>query len=149
MNAVLWSDDGAARIEFENGTLHADDYFTCTVRMVIDGEEWEPINLEMIEPYRADMLGFFEEIARGAARGWNGENRWVSEFSQLHLTALSSGTETVTMRVYARWKPDYETERRGVMEVSPQAVERLGERMRHFLRMETGHRFRGVRNGAA
>jgi len=149
MNAVLWSSDGTARIELENGTLHADDYFTCTVRVVIDDEEWDPIELEMIEPYRADMLGFFEEVARGAARGWDGENRWASEFSQFHLTTLSSGTGTVTMRVYARWKPGYEAERRGVMEVSSDAVEHFGERMGHFLRMEVGHRFRGVHDGAA
>lgn len=80
MNAVLWSSDATARIEFENGKLHAGDYFTCTVRVVIAGEEWDPIELEMIEPYREDMLGFFEQIAQGAARGWDGENRWESEF---------------------------------------------------------------------
>ena len=95
------------------------------------------------------MVGFFEEIARGAASGWRGENRWESEFSQLYLTALSDGDGTVTVRVYARWKPDYERHRRGVLEVRADAVERLGARMVHFLHLTEGHRFTGKRMGYA
>src|SRR5690348_2569216 len=99
----------------------------------------------MIEPYRADMLGYFEEVADGANRGWEGDNKWESEFSQLHLAATSTGAGDVTLRIYARWKPDYEDDRRGELIVPADAVARFAIRMRDFLRLESGSRFWGDR----
>jgi hypothetical protein len=148
VNATLRAAYGSDRLEFVNGRVDDDGYFTCGVAVVIDDSEWEPIELQMIPPYRSDMVAFFEEIAAGASQGWDGEKRWESEFSQLHLTALSDGSGKVTVRVFARWKPDYERERRGVLEVTAEAAEHFGERMRTFLRMSDGRRL-GSRSGLA
>jgi hypothetical protein len=101
------------------------------------------IELQMIEPYRADMLAFFEELAQGAAAGWNGDNGWESEFSQLHLAATSDGEGEVTIRIFVRWAPNYDDERRGELSMRATDVERFGERMRKFLRLEHGDRFSG------
>jgi hypothetical protein len=143
MNATLRASAPPGRIEFANGKQHRDGYFTCVAVIEIDGEEWPAIELGMIDHYRADMLGFVEELAQGASTGWEGDNGWESEFSQLHLAATSNGDGEVNFRIYARWKPEFEEIRRGEMKVPADAVRRFGVRMRDFLRLEQGSRFSG------
>ena len=127
-------------IVFSRGELHR-GYFSCTASVEANGEVWT-VDLEMIEPYRADMLGFFEEIARSARRGWEGGTRWESEYSEFHLDAYAKGDGEVALDVYMRWPPTYDEERQTRMMFAVEAVERYGERMRGFLRMERGRRWR-------
>jgi Family of unknown function (DUF6228) len=134
--ATLSSEDGDSRIEFQDGQLAADGYFTCRAVVVADGAEWPPIELEMIEPYRRDTLGYFEELAAGATTGWEGENTWTSEHRQLSLAATHTGDGAISVRVLARWRPDYETERRGELTMSVEAVKLLAPRMSDFLRLK-------------
>src|ERR671937_6592 len=78
------------RIEFARGRQDATrGSFQCTGTFAIDGEEWS-VELEVIDPYRADMLGFFEELAAGTA-GWLGVKAWESEFAEMALAARNSG----------------------------------------------------------
>jgi hypothetical protein len=43
----------------------------------------------MIEVYRADMLGFFEEMAAETA-GWKGVKTWGSEFAEMCTGVLGT-----------------------------------------------------------
>jgi hypothetical protein len=121
------------RIEFSEPRLRRHD-FTCRATVVLDGEEWS-VGLDMIEPYRAEMMGFFDELAREAS-GWAGEKAWSSEFAELELGATHDGADAVTFRFRIRWPPRYEEERDGSLVVRAQALDRLAAELRSFLCIE-------------
>jgi hypothetical protein len=94
---------------------------------------WET-KLGMIEPYRADMLGFFEDLGRVASRGWEGERFWESEYAEMRVAAKAAGDGRVVFDVLLRWPPTYEEEKRATLAFPAEAVERAAERMHDFLR---------------
>lgn len=127
-------------IVFSRGKLEADGWFACVFATEADGETWE-IELGMIEPYRADMLGFFEDLDRATVSGWEGELYWESEFAEVRIEAKLAAGADVVFDVLMRWPPRYEEERRATMAFRPADLQRLAGRMHDFLRMERGSRF--------
>ena len=114
-------------------------YFACVETLELDGEE-RSVDVEMIGPYRADMLGFFEELAEQAA-GWSGEKPWESESAEMRVTARNSGDGVTILEVWIRQPPTYEEEHKGILHVRSGELPRFDDRIRAFLRMERGERF--------
>lgn len=131
-------------MEFSHPQLRR-GYFTCTGLLALDGEEWL-VEMEMIEPYRADMLGFFEEIADEAEAGWDGVKSWKSEFAELRVDATNDGRGVTVLHAFIRsTRPiGEEDEQSGVLVVANRALVRVADEMRRFLRLPHGHRFEGV-----
>jgi hypothetical protein len=119
---------------------HLRGYFTCTATLNLDGDEWS-VGLDMIEPYRADMLGFFEELARDAP-GWYERKEWESEFDEISVLATPLGDEMVQLDIHIRWPPTYEDEKRGSLLVRADDLSQLANAMRSFLGLREGSRFR-------
>lgn len=116
--------------------------FLATVEFGLDTYE---VELEMIHPYRRDMLGFFEEIGRNAHRGWPGNECWRSEFGELRICAASEGGGSdVDLKIRMCWPPNYDEAWSGTLVVEAEAVEQFSQRMRDFLRLDHGSRFRSV-----
>ena len=126
------------RLEFTDARFQRTD-FTCTATIESDGEEWS-IGLDMIEPYRADMMAFFEELATDPV-GWSSPKEWESEFAELSVRATRGGENgIVTLDVLMRWPPRYDDEQRATLVVRAVGLAQLAEAMRAFLRIE-GRRF--------
>jgi hypothetical protein len=138
------SSPAVGEVAFSRGKLESDGWFSCVASVEANGEMWE-IELGMIEPYRADMLGFFEDLGRAASRGWEGELLWESEYAEMRVEAKASGDGLVVLDMRLRWPPSYEEEKQATLSFSVEAVERAAERMHNFLRMERGSRFHAVR----
>ena len=137
---TLFSDASSphlGRIEFSEPNFHR-GYFTCTAAFEIDGEE-SLVTLEMIEMFRADTVGFFDEMA-AEAKGWDGAKRWESEFSQLQFDVENPGNGVAVFKVCVQWAPEYEVERRGVLHVSADDLPRAAEQLRQFFGVEEGDR---------
>ena len=105
------------------------------------GDEIHQVILEMIAVYQDDLLGFFEDIGETAARGWDGEQKWRSEFQELTVRATSAGDGTVTFDVLIEWPPSYDERWEGTLVFAADAVERFASRMREFMGLEHGSRF--------
>ena len=131
-------------LEF-SGRAHAGGGdFKCLATIEANDQTYE-VELEMIDPYRAAMRGFFEEIGRTARQGWPGEQRWESEFAELRICASSRGTGEVRFDVLMRWPPSYDDGWEGTMVFAAEAVERFAQRMKQLMRMELGSRFKRSR----
>lgn len=117
--------------------------FKCLATIEADDQTYE-VALEMIDAYRKDMLGFFEDLGRMARRGWPDEERWESEFAELRICASSEETGEVRFHVVMRWPPEYDDGWEGTLHFTPEAVEQFAQRMRQFMRMEHGARFRSA-----
>jgi hypothetical protein len=113
--------------------------FACTFTLSLN-DETSGVELDQIDPYASEMLGFFEEMARDAD-GWRGQKAWRSEYSVVEIAATHSGPG-VELAVLMRWPPLYEQERRGVLTVSPDDLDRFAGQIRGLMRREHGHRFR-------
>jgi len=123
--------------------------FACVFTLSSNGEE-SGIELDQIDPYAADMLGFFEEMARDAA-GWNEPKGWFSEFIEVQIIATHRRSD-VELRVLMRWEerpgqphrtkrdedPWYEQERQGVLTVQPEDLGPFAAQMRRLMRRELG-----------
>ena len=117
--------------------------FKCLATVEADDQTYA-VELEMIHPYRRDMLGFFEDIGRTARQGWDGVEAWESESSELRIEAASSGDGEVRMDVRMLWPPNYDDRWHGTLVMTADAVENFAQRMREFLGLEHGSRFRPV-----
>jgi hypothetical protein len=112
-------------------------------RFTLAGNEYS-VDLDMIGPYRVDMLGFFEELGR-EAEGWEGTKEWHSEFDEMTVWATNAGQGSVALDVHIRWPPEYEVEQTGTIHVAADELRRFADRMRGFMRLpEGGDRFRPV-----
>src|SRR2546421_6863924 len=118
-------------VAFRRGKLESDGWFSCVASVEANGEIWK-IELGMIEPYRADMLGFFEDLGRAALQGWEGELLWESEYAEMRVAANAAGEGLVVFDVLLRWPPSYEEEKRTTLAFTAGAVERAAERMHDF-----------------
>jgi hypothetical protein len=142
---AIYSAPGAprvGRIEFSEPKLHRNvHYFSCTGLLALDGEEWL-VELEMIRPYRRDMLGFFEELAVAADSGWQGTKRWDSEFGEMRIDASNDGSGLTRLHTFVWIRPiGDEDEQSGVLMVRSEELPRLAEEMRRFLQLQHGSRF--------
>lgn len=115
-------------------------YFTCSALVETDGVEWPEIEFLMIEPYRADCLGYFEELARALREGRMGRSAWESEYSELRLVA--NLREQVIRFDLRAWWSRRDEEQSGELTVPADGVARFAERMRSFLRLDEGRRLR-------
>jgi len=129
------------RIEFsEPSGGRSRGYFNCLATFALDGEDWS-VPLEMISAYRADMLGFFEELGAETG-GWEGVKEWSSEFAEMSIRATNLGEGDAVLDVHLHWPPEYEKEQTGTIHVRADELAKFAERMRAFLRMpEGGSRF--------
>lgn len=128
------------RIEFSEamGARSRGD-FKCIATFALDDQEWSA-QLDMISAYRADMLGFFEEIGAEAA-GWDGVKEWRSEFDEMGVRATNPGEGVVILDVWIDPSGD-DWERSGTIHVRAAELPRFAERIGSFLRMpEGGERF--------
>jgi hypothetical protein len=123
-------------IEF-SGAGRRDGGFICVAALMLDGEEWS-VELDMISPYVAAMVGFFEEMA-DAADGWPDVKAWESEFDELTIWARNEGTGLVALDVRLR-SAGYEDDIRSTFEARAEELPRVAEEMRDFARMERGSR---------
>ena len=125
--------------------------FGCVFTLSLNDEE-SGVELEQVDHYAAEMLGFFEEMARDAA-GWKEPKLWLSEFAEVEITAAHRGSD-VALGVLMRWPrgplgparrrdedPRYEQERRGVLTVQPEDLEPFAAQMRRLMRRKHGQRW--------
>jgi hypothetical protein len=102
------------------------------VTVVYDGDEWS-IELDMIEVYAADMVGFFEEVAheRGS---WSGVKSWRSEFDEVELRATNPGNGLVAFRFRLWWAGDdpLDNERAGELHVRADELPVVATRVRQL-----------------
>lgn len=110
-----------------------------TATVELDGVD-HSVDVEMIEPYRRDMLGFFTDMATHA-NGWSGVMSWESEFSVMAIDARNRGTGQVEMDVWMRWPPTYEDEWRGSLEVKASSVAGAAAALGGLLGVAHGSRF--------
>ena len=110
--------------------------------MALDGDEWL-VEMEMIEPYRSDMLGFFEEMASEAQTGWRGTRLWESEFSEMRVDATNDGGGLTTLGVLIHWMRPVgeEDERYGKLTIASAELTRVAHEMQRFLDLRSGSRF--------
>src|SRR5262249_55057006 len=92
---------GPAPWRRRRGGGNPDRDFACGFTLSLNGEE-SGVELDQIDPYAADMLGFFEEMARDVA-GWDKPKLWFSEFIEVQIIATHRGSE-VDLRVLMRWE---------------------------------------------
>jgi hypothetical protein len=112
--------------------------FKCLATVEANSETYE-VELEMIDPYRRDMLGFFEDMGRHR-RGWSGVMSWESEFAEMKLDVRNPDGGDVTVDVLMRWPPSYEDEWSGSLVVNADELPRAAEAMRKLMGAESGSR---------
>jgi len=127
-------------IRFSTKRMHhgAGD-FKCLATADVDGQE-HAVDLDMIGPYRDDMLGFFEDMGR-YWRGWSGVMSWESEFAELSLAARNPGGGDVAVDVLMRWPPIDENTWSGSLSLRAHELPRAADAMRKLMGGESGGRF--------
>ena len=131
---------GARWLEFSQARGRGSD-FKCLASLVRDGEETS-VELEMIGPYRRDMLGFFEEIA-AEREGWTGSKKWESEFAEMSISATNDGSGVTSLNVsLAPQGQDWFAEE--TLEVRTDDFSKVAREMKQFLAVESGDRFQAV-----
>jgi hypothetical protein len=133
---------GYQALEFHTPVFTSHGFFSCVATLTEDGDQWS-VDVEMIEPYRSDMLGFFEEMAVESS-GWPGTKEWRSEFATLRVTAVTGGDGNVSLAVTAWWPPDYEETRQLGLSLPAGELKELATKVRVFLDLPHGERFRAV-----
>jgi hypothetical protein len=94
-------------LRFTGAGHHGGGDFKCLATVEANSETYE-VELEMINPYREDMLGFFEDMSSRHKRGWSGVMTWESEFAEMKLDVRNPDGGEVTVDVLMRWPPNYE-----------------------------------------
>lgn len=118
----------AGRIEFGH-TRRSRGGWAGTATIDFDGETWA-IDLDMIEPYLADMVGFFEEIARP---DWSGATRWQSEFQELAIEAAAAdGLVELAVSVWWSAADGLDNEREGALVVGRDEMAQFAARLREL-----------------
>jgi Family of unknown function (DUF6228) len=113
--------------------------FKCLATIEANTDTYE-VELDMIDPYRDDMLGFFEDMARHK-RGWSGVMSWESEFAEMKLDVRNPEGGDVTFDVSMRWPPNYEDDWSGSLVVNADQLPRFAEAMRKLMGADGGSRF--------
>jgi hypothetical protein len=133
--ASLTFADPSFHDERDLGSEGRDYWFECEVTLSIGTQEWA-LHLEMIEPYRADMLGFFEQLAKSEGSLL----RWESEYAELHFEASVEEGDSALFETRIWWPPDYERREEMQFRVPTQRLPAFAEQLRGFVRLERGRR---------
>lgn len=88
----------SGRIEFGQ-TSRSRPGWAGVATVEYDGEIWG-VELDMIDAYLSDTVGFFEQIGRP---GWKGPSRWRSEFDELALNAERTDDQLVSLNFRLWW----------------------------------------------
>ncbi len=101
-----------------------------TATIECDGDIWA-IDLDMIDVYLTDMVGFFEEIAE---EEWTGRSRWQSEFAELTIEAQSGPEDHVTLDIRGWWShgDELDNERTCQLIVRSDVLPAFGQRLREL-----------------
>lgn len=120
------------RIEFGH-TRRSQRGWAGTATIDYDGDTWA-IELEMIEPFLADMIGFFDEIARP---DWSGPTRWESEFQEVALSATGAdGLAKLAFRIWWSRADELDNEREGELLVSREELPVFAEQLRELTQLK-------------
>jgi Family of unknown function (DUF6228) len=141
MRAILWSAPSAAhtgRIEFANAR-HRRGYTVVTGIVEMDGDEYA-VEIESIDPYLRDMLGFVTDMAANA-HGWVGLMSWEAEDAVMRLDARNRGTGEVDVDILIRWPPKLEEEWTGTLQIRADSLPNAATAMRTMSGLERGQRF--------
>ena len=119
------------RVEF-GPTARAKGGWAGPATVEYNGEEWA-VDLDMIDAYTSDMVGFFEEIAR-QREGWEGLKRWRSEFSEMTLRASNPGDGLVRITFELWWskRDPLDNDREGELEVRADDLPRFATQVREL-----------------
>jgi uncharacterized protein DUF6228 len=139
MRAVLSSVPGsehAGRLEFENPRRES-GFLVVTAIVAVDDEEWSA-DIDMIDPYVNDMLGFFQDMARHR-RGWHGVMSGTSEYNAMQIAARNPGRGRVDLDVTIHATP--QDDHSASLVVPSNALPPIARAMEAILGRATGSRF--------
>src|SRR3954453_18469752 len=91
----------AGRIEFGPSSRRRHGW-AGAITVVYDGQEWA-VEVDMIDAYVADMVGFFEQLARRSAAS---VEPWRSEFGEIVLTPATVNRDVIALRFWLSWGED-------------------------------------------
>jgi hypothetical protein len=134
--AALTFADASFEDEPGLGRQALDYWFECDVTLSTGTQEWT-LHLKMIEPYRADMLCFFEQLAEAKDRC---RLRWQSEYAELHFDVSTEEHGWASFAAEIWWPPDYEQREQMQFRVPTERLPSFTEQMRHFVRLDRGER---------
>jgi hypothetical protein len=111
-------------------TSRARQGWAGTATIEYDGEIWA-IDLDMIDVYLSDMVGFFDEIA---TPDWTGPSRWQSEFAELTIEAGGGQDDLVALDIRLWWSrgDELDNEREGLLIVRRDALPQFAHRLRQL-----------------
>ena len=124
-----------ARFEAEPGLRGADAYWMdCLARLVVEDVVGE-VSVVMIEPYRQDMLGFFQEFA-AVPEDWVGRAKWGSENGEVFLEVEGYGSGPIVIQAeLAWWTRSGQETRTSVFGVTPSDLKTFAASLPPFLRL--------------
>jgi hypothetical protein len=101
-----------------------------TATIEYDGDRWA-VDLDMIDAWVSDMVGFLEEVAQPS---WHGSARWESEFAELKLEAESrpGGLVRLAFSVWWSHRDSLDNERRGELLVRADQIPEFAARVRQL-----------------
>ncbi len=111
-------------------TSRARQGWAGTATVEYDGDIWA-IDLDMIDVYLSDMVGFFDEIA---APDWTGPSRWQSEFAELTIEARGERDDVLALDIRLWWSrgDELDNEREGQLIVRRDALPQFAHRLREL-----------------
>ena len=117
------------QIEF-GATSRARHGWAGTATVEYDGETWA-IDLDMIDVYLSEMVGFFDEIA---SPDWTGPSQWQSEFAELTIEAQDGQDALVALDVRLWWSrgDELDNEREGQLIVRRNALPQFACQLREL-----------------
>lgn len=91
------------------------------------------IDLDMIDAYLSEMIGFFDEIARP---GWTGPSQWQSKSAELTIEGHDREDTHVALHVRLWWSrgDELDSERHGQLIVRRDALPRFARQLRELTR---------------
>ncbi len=117
------------QIEF-GATRRARQGWAGTATVEYDGDIWA-IDLDMIDVYLSEMVGFFDEIA---SPDWTGPSQWQSEFAELTIEAQDGQDALVALDVRLWWSrgDELDNEREGQLIVRRNALPQFARQLREL-----------------
>jgi hypothetical protein len=124
------------RIEL-GSTRRARHGWAGTATVEYDGETWA-IDLDMIDAYLCDMVGFFDEIA---AAKWTGPSSWQSEFSELTIEVRDRRDDLVALDIQLWWSrgAELDNEREAQLLIRRDALPQFAHQLRELTGAEGPH----------
>jgi hypothetical protein len=113
--------------------------FRCAFTQVVADEQWS-VAVWMTEMHAADLVAFFDEIARGTG-SWSQPKLWESEDSEVGLSARPGAADgDVVIDVVMRMEPDAGPQEQPSLTVRQEDAERMTRLLRSFTGISEGRR---------